>query len=102
MSQVISRSVGEEAAEPLGGLMKAIQQTLATNFLVLDHVDDYFGSRLKISQLLGELPDLLRITDQLYISISLDLGQLLHNICVTIHNICQISHIITLSQQQAL
>ena len=98
MSQVIPRSVGEEAAEPLGGLTKAIQQTLATSLLVLDHVDDYFGRRLKISQLLGELPDLLHITDRLFVSISLNLGQLLHNICVTIHNICQISHIIILSQ----
>ena len=105
MSQVIPRSIGEEAAESLGGFAKTIQQTLATSFFILDHVDDYLSRRLKISQLLSflitisrQVSDLLHIADHLLVSVSLDLRQLLKSICVTIHNIGQISHLITLSQ----
>jgi len=65
--------------------------------------------RLQISQLLSllipinrQIPDLLHITDHLLVSISLDPGQLLHSICVTIHNIGQISHQFILLQQQVL
>jgi len=108
MSQVIPRSIGEEAAESLGGFTKTLQQTLLASFFILDHPNDYLSRRLKISQLLSflitisrQVSNLLHITDHLLISISLDLRQLLHSICVTIHNIGQISHLIILSQQQA-
>ena len=80
MSQVIPRSVGEEAAESLVGFTKMIQQTLATSLLILDHIDDYLSHRLKIRQLLGilitiscQFPDLLHITDHLLISVGLEL-----------------------------
>ena len=48
-----------------------------------------------------QFPDLLHIADHLLISVSLELGQLLHSICVMIHNIGQIRHVVFLSQQQA-
>ena len=108
MSQVIPRSVREEAAESLGGFTKILQQTLLASFFILDHLDDYLSRRLKISQLLSllimisrQVPDLLHIADHLFVSVSFDLGQLLQSICVTIYNIGQISHLIMLSQQQA-
>ena len=48
-----------------------------------------------------QIPDLLHIPDQLLVRVSLDIGQLLHSICLAIHNIGQISHHFTFSQQQA-
>ena len=108
MSQVVPRGIGEETTESLGGFSKMIQQTLATSIPLLDHPDDYLSRRLKISQLLSllitiscQLPDLLHITDHLFVSVSFDLGQLLHSICMMIHNIGQISYLIILLQQQA-
>ena len=92
----------------MGGFTKTLQQTLLTNFLLLDHVNDYLSRRLKISQLLGllitisyQLLDLLHVLHHLLVRVGLDLGQLLHSICMTIHNIGQISRLVILSQQQA-
>ena len=97
MGQVFSRGIGEKSTKSLRGFTKTLRQTFFSSSLVLHNVNDYFGRPFKIRQLLGKLPDLLRITDRLFVSISLDLGQLLHSICVMIHNIGQISHLVILS-----
>jgi hypothetical protein len=71
-----------------------LQQAIVTNILLLNHPDDYLSRHLKISQLLGllitisyQLLDLLHVLHHLLVRVGLDPGQLLHSICVTIHNI---------------
>jgi hypothetical protein len=88
------------------GVTKTLQQTLAASTFFLDNPVDYLCHSLKISQLLDllitinrQVPNLLHVLDHPFVRISLDLGQLLHSICLAIHNIGQVSHQFILFQQ---
>ena len=79
--------------------METFHQSLVSRTFFFNHLNNCLSCRLEIGYLFSfqvpisrEVLDLLHIRDKLFVEISLDLGQLLYNICVMVHNICQISH----------